>query len=154
MNRQRISARAALPLDEWDVLTAGGGTVVSGSDPKDGSGDHETLLRGYDARDGRSSWQLRASAGQEYGIARIADGRVYVVRQPFLTAADAGRRIQADLLVLDAATGQLLHTLRLPAMTAPDDSDAFDRLDVLDTADGAVSIAWRDHSGDLLIASG
>jgi len=153
MNRQRISARAALPLEEGGAVAGGSGTVLSGTDPKEGSEDHDTLLHAYDTRDGQPSWQLRAPTGQEYGLPEIADGRVYVVRQPFLTGADAGRRIRADLLILDADTGRLLHTLRLPAMTAPDDSDDFEKLDILDTADGAVSIGWRDSYGDLLIAT-
>ncbi|WP_392959796.1 PQQ-binding-like beta-propeller repeat protein [Streptomyces sp. LN245] len=153
MDRQGISARATLPQDEWDVVAAGSGTVLSGTDPEEGSEDHDTLLQAHDIRDGRTSWQLRAPAGQEYGFPEIADGRVYVVRQPFLTEADAGRRIRADLLILDADSGRLLHTLRLPAMTTPDDSDYFEKLDILDTADGAVSIGWRDGEGDLLIAT-
>ncbi|WP_225824832.1 PQQ-binding-like beta-propeller repeat protein [Streptomyces naphthomycinicus] len=154
MDRQRISVRATLPPDEWDVVAAGGGTVLSGTHPKNGSEDHDTLLRAYDTRDEHPSWQMRPPTGQEYGRPRTADGRVYVVRQPFLTAADAGRRIHADLLVLDAGTGHLLHSLRLPAMTVPDDSDDFEKLNVLDTADGAVGIGWRDGSGDMLIATG
>ncbi|WP_326784834.1 PQQ-binding-like beta-propeller repeat protein [Streptomyces sp. NBC_00151] len=153
INRQGISTRATLPLDEWDVVAAGSGTVLSGTDPEEDSEDHDTLLQAYDIRDGRTSWQLRAPAGQEYGFPEIADGRVYVVRQPFLAEADAGRRIRADLLILDADSGRLLHTLRLPAMTTPDDPDYFEKLDILNTADGAVSIGWRDGEGDLLIAT-
>ncbi|GGN95306.1 hypothetical protein GCM10011579_095740 [Streptomyces albiflavescens] len=135
------------------MVGAGSGTVLAGADPNDGSGDHDTALHAYGTRDGRSSWQLRAPAGQEYGFPKIADGRVYVVRQPFLTEGDTGRRIHADLLVLDADTGRLLHTLRLPSMTAPDDYDYFVKLDIVDVADGAVSIGWRDGEGDLLIAT-
>ncbi|MEU9214260.1 hypothetical protein AB0D27_41860 [Streptomyces sp. NPDC048415] len=120
---------------------------------KEGSEDHDTLLHAYDTRDGQRSWQLQAPTGQEHGFPEIADGRVYVVRQLFLTEADTGSRIHADLLILDADTGRLLHTLRLPAMTAPDDSDYFGKLDILDTADGAVSIGWRDGGGHLLIAT-
>jgi outer membrane protein assembly factor BamB len=153
MNRQGISPRATLPLEGWDVVAAGSGTVLAGTDPKEGSEDHDTLLHAYDTRDGQRSWQLQAPTGQEYGFPEIADGRVYVVRQPFLTEADTGRRIHADLLILDADTGRLLHTLRLPAMTAPDDSDYFGKLDILATADGAVSIGWRDGEGHLLIAT-
>ncbi|WP_028805543.1 PQQ-binding-like beta-propeller repeat protein [Streptomyces sp. 142MFCol3.1] len=135
------------------MVAAGSGTVLAGTDPKDGSGDHDTVLRAYDIRDGQSSWQLRAPTGQEYGFPKIADGRVYVVRQPFLTEGDTGRRIHGDLLVLDADTGRLLHTLRLPSMTTPDDYDYFVKLAVVDIADGAVSIGWRDGEGGLLIAT-
>ncbi|WP_435226636.1 hypothetical protein [Streptomyces sp. Tue6028] len=126
---------------------------MSGIDPKGGSGDHDTVLHAFGTRDGQSSWQLWAPAGQEYGLAKIADGRVYVVRQPLLTETDTGRRIHADLLVLDAGTGRLLHTLRLPSMTVPDDYDSFVKLDILDAADGALSVGWRDGEGDLLIAT-
>lgn len=38
-------------------------------------------------------------------------------------------------------------------MTVPDDSDYFVKLDIRDLADGAVTIGWRDHEGDLLIAT-
>lgn len=152
MNRRGVTPRAALPQNEWDVVAGGSGTVLSGTDRDEGSEDHDTLLRAYDTRDGRPSWRLRAPTGQEFGFPVIADGRVYVVRQPFLTEADAGRRVRADLLVLDADTGGLIHTLRLPALTAPDDDDHFVKLDVLDAADGAVSIGWRDGEGTLLIA--
>ncbi|MET9900499.1 PQQ-binding-like beta-propeller repeat protein [Streptomyces sp. NPDC006446] len=153
MNRQGISPRATLPMDGWDVVAGGSGTVLAGTDPKEGSAYHDTLLRAYEARHGHASWQVMAPAGQEYGLPEIADGRAYVVRQPFLTDADTGRRVHADLLILDADTGRLLHTLRLPSMTAPDESGVFGKLDVLDTADGTVSIGWRDGGGHLLIAT-
>jgi hypothetical protein len=77
---------------------------------------------------------------------------VYVARQPYLTEADVGRRFHADLLVLDADTGRLLRTLRLPAMPADDETADYEKLVIGDIADGAVSIGWRDQGGDLLIA--
>lgn len=153
MNRQGAVAHAYIHTDEWDPVASGDGTVVSATDPKSHSEDHDTLLRAYSTRHGRLAWQLRAPAGQEYGSPGIADGRVYVVRQPFLTEADAGRQVRADLLVLDAGTGRLLHTLRLPAVTVQDDYDYFVKLDVQDIAGGALSIGWRDSQGDLLIAT-
>lgn len=151
MNRQGATARSLTAADAWDAVAAGGGTVLSAIDPGDRSEeDHDTLLRAYGTRDGHLAWQLRAPTGQEYGFPEIADGRVYVVRQPFLTGKDTGRRIRADLLVLDSGTGRLLHTLRLPAMTVPDESR---ELDVRDIGDGAVSIGWRDDEGGVLIAA-
>ncbi|WP_433450469.1 PQQ-binding-like beta-propeller repeat protein [Streptomyces sp. CA-142005] len=151
VNRQGISPRAALSFGEWDAVASGGGIVLSATGPIDQSEeDHDTLLRAYGTRDGHLAWQLRAPAGQEYGLPEIADGRLYVVRQPFLTDTDTGRRIRADLLVLEAGTGRLLHTLRLPAMTVPDDDR---ELDVIDIADGAVSISWGDGEGDVLFAT-
>ncbi|MFD5632740.1 hypothetical protein ACFWJM_01125 [Streptomyces sp. NPDC127077] len=56
------------------------------------------------------------------------------------------------LLVLDADTGRPLHTLKLPSMKAPDASDDDMELDILDIADGALSIGWRGGGGGLLIA--
>ncbi len=79
----------------------------------------------------------------------IADGRVYLVRQPLLTEADAERRVrEAELLVLDAGTGRALHTLRLPAMTVPDDDVYFMKLDVHQVTDGALRLSWRGLSTD------
>ncbi|MGW1028740.1 hypothetical protein ACWD4J_34490 [Streptomyces sp. NPDC002577] len=128
--------------------------MVLASDTTKGRGYHDTLLRAYDTKDGHRTWQLRAPTGQEYGSGVIADGRMYVVRQPFLTGADGRRRIRAELLVLDADTGHLLHTLRLPAMTVPEDDISFMTLDIQDVTDGAVSISWRDGvTQDLLIAT-
>ncbi|WP_327579105.1 MULTISPECIES: PQQ-binding-like beta-propeller repeat protein [unclassified Streptomyces] len=119
VNRQGATARALTAADAWDAVAAGGGILLSAIDPDDRSEeDHDTLLRAYGTRDGHLAWQLRAPTGQEYGFPEIADGRVYVVRQPFLTRRDTGRRIRADLLVLDSGTGRLLHTLRLPACSS------------------------------------
>lgn len=151
VNRQGVTARALTAADAWDAVAAGGGIVLSAIDPNDrrSEEEHDTLLRAYSTRDGHLAWQLRAPTGHEYGFPEIADGRVYVVRQPFLTGKDTGRLIHADLLVLDLGTGRLLHTMPLLAMTVPDDSG---ELDVRDIDDGAVSIGWRDHEGGMLIA--
>ncbi|MFB7165234.1 hypothetical protein [Streptomyces sp. NPDC056242] len=70
------------------------------------------------------------------------------MRQPSPTHTDAGRRIRADLLILDAGTGHLLHTLRLPAMTARKDDDGEMTLDVRDIADGAVSTAGEPRRAE------
>jgi outer membrane protein assembly factor BamB len=151
VNRRGATARALAQADAWDAVAGGGGIVLSAIDPDEQSvGYHDTLLRAYGTRDGHLAWQLRAAAGQEYGYPEIADGRVYVVRQPFLKGKDTGRRIRADLLVLDLSTGRLLHTLRLPTMAVPDESRG---LDVGDIGDGAVSIGWRDDEGGVLIAT-
>ncbi|MFE6893910.1 PQQ-binding-like beta-propeller repeat protein [Streptomyces sp. NPDC057694] len=150
VNRQGATARSLTAADAWDAVAAGGGILLSAIDLGDVSEeDHDTLLRAYGTRDGHLAWQLRAPTGQEYGFPEIADGRVYVVRQPLLTGKDTGRRIRADLIVLDSGTGRLLHTLRLPAMTVPDESRG---LDVLAVGDGAVSIGWHDDEGGVLIA--
>lgn len=100
-------------------------------------------VRAFAEHDGRSLWTAKTPKS----------GRVYVVRQPSLTDRDVGRRICADLLILDAGTGRPLHTLRLSAMTARDDGDGFMTLDIRDIADGAVSISWRVEEGGMLIAT-
>ncbi|MFE2534484.1 PQQ-binding-like beta-propeller repeat protein [Streptomyces sp. NPDC059371] len=153
MNRQRISARAAFPSDKGDAVAVGSGTVLSGTDPKHRPGRHDTLLRAFDIANGQPSWRLRAPSGQEYGLPKIAEGRVYVVRQPYLTEADTGIWFQGELLVLDADTGRLLHTLRLPAQTVGNGSVEYKRFVIGDIADGAVSIGWGYDDRDLLIAT-
>ncbi|MGW1069798.1 outer membrane protein assembly factor BamB family protein [Streptomyces aureus] len=150
MNREGIAPRAGLPRD---AVAVGGGTVLSGTNPKDRTGQHDTLLSAFDAVDGHLSWQLRAPGDHEYGTPKIADGRVYVVRQPYLTAAYAGEQFLADLLVLDADTGRLLHTLRLPTMTAADEIADDDKLDIGDVSGGAVGIRWRGDMEDILIVT-
>ncbi|MFE7790654.1 PQQ-binding-like beta-propeller repeat protein [Streptomyces sp. NPDC057460] len=154
MNREGVTSHAGLATDWWNPVGAGDGTVLVGIDAEGGTEDRVTVLHAFDTTDGRLTWRLRAPSGREFGSGEIADGRFYVVRQPLLTEADAGHRIHADLLVLDADTGRLLHTLRLPAMTVPDESDDyFAKLDVGDVADGAIGISWRDDRGDLLIVT-
>lgn len=146
MSREGATPRADLDTTAWNPVGAGSGTVLLATDAQgDGDGDHDTVLHAYDTEDGRLSWRLKAPTGQEYGSGVIADGRVYLVRQPLLTKADAKRRIRgAELLVLDADTGRALHTLRLPAMTAPNDDVYFMKLDVHQVTDGALSLSWRE----------
>jgi len=87
-----------------------------------------------------------------WGQTRIADGRVYVVRHPIHTDADQGRQVRGELLVLDADSGRLLHTLRLAAMTVSKYGDSA-ILDVRDIADGTVTVTvgWRNEGPDLLV---
>lgn len=146
MSREGATPRADLDTTAWNPVGAGSGTVLLATDAQgNGDGNHDTVLHAYDTEDGRLAWRLKAPTGQEYGSGVIADGRVYLVRQPLLTKADAGRRIRgAELLVLDADTGRPLHTLRLPAMTAPDDDVYFMKLDVHQVTDGALSLSWRE----------
>ncbi|MEV0929841.1 PQQ-binding-like beta-propeller repeat protein [Streptomyces phaeochromogenes] len=146
MSREGATPRADLDTTAWNPVGAGSGTVLLATDAQgDGDGNHDTVLHAYDTEDGRLSWRLKAPTGQEYGSGVIADGRVYLVRQPLLTKADAKRRIRgAELLVLDADTGRALHTLRLPAMTAPNDDVYFMKLDVHQVTDGALSLSWRE----------
>ncbi|MCZ4512994.1 PQQ-binding-like beta-propeller repeat protein [Streptomyces sp. ActVer] len=150
MSREGAIPRADLDTTAWNPVGAGSGTVLLATDAEgNGDGDHDTVLHAYDTEDGRLAWRLKAPAGQEYGSGVIADGRVYLVRQPLLTEADAKRRVRdAELLVLDADTGRALRTLRLPAMTAPNDDVYFMKLDVHQVTDGALSLSWRELSTD------
>jgi outer membrane protein assembly factor BamB len=150
MSREGATPRADLDTSSWNPVGAGSGTVLLATDAEgNGDSDHDTVLHAYDTEDGRLAWRLKAPAGQEYGSGVIADGRVYLVRQPLLTEADAERRVrEAELLVLDAGTGRALHTLRLPAMTVPDDDVYFMKLDVHQVTDGALRLSWRGLSTD------
>ncbi|MEU4608935.1 PQQ-binding-like beta-propeller repeat protein [Streptomyces umbrinus] len=150
MSREGATPRADLDTTAWNPVGAGSGTVLLATDAQgNGDSNHDTVLHAYDTEDGRLAWRLKAPAGQEYGSGVIADGRVYLVRQPLLTKADAKRRVRdAELLVLDADTGRALHTLRLPAMTAPDDDVYFMKLDVHQVTDGALSLSWRELGTD------
>ncbi|MEU0641958.1 PQQ-binding-like beta-propeller repeat protein [Streptomyces umbrinus] len=150
MSREGATPRADLDTTAWNPVGAGSGTVLLATDAQgDGDSNHDTVLHAYDTEDGRLAWRLKAPAGQEYGSGVIADGRVYLVRQPLLTEADAKHRVRdAELLVLDADTGRTLHTLRLPAMTAPDDDVYFMKLDVHQVTDGALSLSWRELETD------
>ncbi len=149
VDRRGIVPRATLPTDTWAPIASGSGIAVSAAAPRGRDQEYEqtALLRAYDTRDGHLVWHLSAPHGQVYGLPKITDGRVYVVRQPH--SAHAQDRVQAHLLVLDAKTGHLLHTLtlRLSALTSLDGGD----LMVNSVADGAVDISWRYR--ELLIAT-
>jgi outer membrane protein assembly factor BamB len=152
VNREGVRPRAELAATDWNPVASGDGIVLSSADPENPDADHDTTLDAYDARDGHRAWRLRAPSGLQFGSAGVADGRVYVVRHPVFTDADHGRRIRGELLVLDADSGRLLHTLRLPAMTVPEYGDSA-VLDVREVVDGAVTIWWRDTDSDLLVVT-
>ncbi|MFD3309936.1 hypothetical protein [Streptomyces sp. NPDC058694] len=141
------------------------GIVLSSADPENPDADHDTALDAYDAWTDTAPGGCgrRPAAGSAPRGSPTA--RVYVVRHPSHTDADRGgrfRRFRGELLVLDADTGRLLHTLRLPSTTVPefgdsaildvrDATDATDGTDATDATDGTVTVRWRDEGPDLLV---
>ncbi len=152
VSRAGATVRGGFPVKRDYALVAGDGVAVSNLDPEIYDTDSNTLLTTRTTDDGHVLWRLRAPTGQAYGEPAIADGRVYVVRQPVLRYADAGHRTEADLLVLDARTGRLRHTVRLPDLTVPNDVNAYAVLDTRDSTDGAIGVAWRGERTELLLA--
>ncbi|WP_328495157.1 PQQ-binding-like beta-propeller repeat protein [Streptomyces sp. NBC_00414] len=152
VNREGVRPRSEIAADAWDPVDSGSGIVLSSTDPKNPDADHDTALDAYDTRDGHHAWRLRAPSGQQFGAARIADGRVYVVRHPVHRNADRGNRVRGELLVLDADSGRLLHTLRLTPMTVTEYGESA-VLDVWDVADGVATVQWRDETEDELVVT-
>lgn len=149
VNRQGIFLRAAFPADNWVPVASGSGTVVSATESRgQDDGAYDIRLRSYDTRTGHLAWQLSAPPGLVYGLPKIADGRLYVVRQPKSDDVDASTR--TDLLVLDAKSGQLLHTLPLPRPPAAD-RPYDDEVMVNSVTGGAVNMSRRYR--ELMIAT-
>jgi outer membrane protein assembly factor BamB len=124
--------------------------VVSATESRgQDDGAYDIRLRSYDTRTGHLAWQLSAPPGLVYGLPKIADGRLYVVRQPKSDDVDASTR--TDLLVLDAKSGQLLHTLPLPRPPAAD-RPYDDEVMVNSVTGGAVNMSRRYR--ELMIATG
>ena len=167
VSREGAPERTAFSIHLRARLTTGTGIAVTTVDPHIYDTDSPTLLSAYDTGTGRLRWKLRAPTGKAYGDPVIADGRVYVVRQPIFRYADAGHGTSADLLVLDAETGRVGHVLKLTGLTVPRDVNAAASLDVgvvgdgvdggdgevTDGADGAVTIKWRGERKELLLAT-
>ncbi|MFE1285634.1 PQQ-binding-like beta-propeller repeat protein [Streptomyces sp. NPDC058751] len=152
VDRRGAEPRAEFTSDEWFPMGAQDGVVISdgGAEPPDSA--HGTVLTAYDTRVGERAWKRRAAAGRSYGWARIADGRVYVVENSTVLEEDEDRDLQADLLVLDAHSGKLLHRLRLPDLTVPDGFSLTD-LAVEEVGDGAVRVGWLESSDEAWIVT-
>jgi len=96
-------------------------------------------VRAFDERDGRSLWTVRTPKScPAVGVHAVYVLPDHVSAVPLL----------CNLASLDTDTGRPLHTLRLPAMTAPDDDVYFMKLDVQQVTDGAPSLSWRELSTD------
>lgn len=64
---------------------------------------------------------------------------------------DESRVLHADLLVLDARSGDELHRLRLPDMTVPRFS--LTDLEVREAGDGVIRVAWLEALHDVLFVT-
>ncbi|MFJ6085439.1 PQQ-binding-like beta-propeller repeat protein [Streptomyces sp. NPDC092369] len=150
--RVTFSIHLSADVTTADVTTADG-IAVTTVDPHIYDTASPTLLSAYDTGTGRLRWKLRAPTGRKYGDPVVADGRVYVVRQPNFRYADAGHGTSAELVVLDARTGRSLHGLKLTGLTVPTDVNADASLDV-GGADGAVTVRWRGGRKEMLLVTG
>lgn len=150
VDRKGARLRAEFSGEQWSPQDAGDGLIISGTDPESPDSAHYTVLTAYDTRTGERAWERRPSVGQSFGRPRIADGRVYVVQNSTVPEGDENRALQADLFVLDARSGDLLHTLRLPAMTVPRDFSLTD-LAIQEAGDGAIGVGWPEALNDALI---
>ncbi|WP_437104798.1 outer membrane protein assembly factor BamB family protein [Streptomyces sp. enrichment culture] len=112
-----------------------------------GAGDSGTL-RGVSAVDGRERWAHPPARGTRLGRAAVADGRVYVVQQPRQEAGTTLVQGSARLLVLDAHSGAVLHSTRLPRLRSGTDSVGVDnhpQLLAQHPADGTVTVTWSGN---------
>jgi outer membrane protein assembly factor BamB len=160
VSREGAPVRTTFSIHLLARVTTADGIAVTTVDPHIYDTESPTLLSAYDTGTGRLRWKLRAPTGQKYGDPVVANGRVYVVRQPIFKYADAGHGTTADLLVLDARTGRSRQVLELTGLTVPTDVNAYASLDVDEVgareagADGAVAISWRGGSEELLLVTG
>ncbi|MGW1211827.1 outer membrane protein assembly factor BamB family protein [Streptomyces sp. NPDC002499] len=160
VSRTGAPERATFSIHNHAGITTDDGTAVTTIDPHIYDIDSPTLLSVYDTATGRLRWKLRAPTGQQYGQPVVANGRVYVVRQPIYKYADAGHGTSADLLVLDAQTGRAGHELKLTGLTVPTDVNAYASLDVSKLgsreagADGVVAVSWRGGRKEMLLVTG
>ncbi|MET8860975.1 PQQ-binding-like beta-propeller repeat protein [Streptomyces sp. NPDC004579] len=152
VDRQGAEPRAEFTGDDWAPTSAQDGVIINdaGDEPRDSA--HSTVLTAYDTQVGERAWERRAAAGHSFGSLRIADGRVYVVENSTVLEEYEDRDLQADLLVLDAHSGKLLHRLRMPHLTVPDDFSLTD-LAVEGAGDGAVRVGWLESSDDVWIVT-
>ncbi|MEU4093667.1 PQQ-binding-like beta-propeller repeat protein [Streptomyces sp. NPDC026673] len=152
VDRKGAGLRAEFSSADWSPEDAGDGVIIYGSNPESADSAQRTALTAYSTQSGERAWERRADAGQSFGQAAIADGRVYVVQNSTISEGDENRALQADLFVLDARDGDLLHTLRLPAMTVPGDFFLTD-LAIQGAGDGAVRVGWLESLNDALIVT-
>ncbi|MGW3917159.1 outer membrane protein assembly factor BamB family protein [Streptomyces sp. NPDC005070] len=152
VDRHGAEPRTAFTSDDWAPTSAHDGVIISdaGDEPPDSA--HSTDLTAYDTQAGKRAWERRAAAGHSFGSVRIADGRVYVVENSTVLEEHKDRDLQADLLVLDAHSGKLLHRLRLPHLTVPDDFSLTD-LAVQGVGDGAVRVGWLESLDEVWIVT-
>ena len=141
VDRKSSRRRALIPDRSFSLDGAGDGVILCSKQLESPGNAGANALTGYDARAGKRLWGRQAGAGHSFGLAKIADGRVYVVRNSLIPTGDPRRVLHADLLVLDAHSGDLLHTMRLPTMKVPRGERVTD-LWVHEADDGAVLLGW------------
>ncbi|MER5178051.1 PQQ-binding-like beta-propeller repeat protein [Streptomyces sp. NPDC002896] len=152
VGRKGARLRAEFSSDSWAPDDAGDGVIVSSTDPEDPLNGDPTVLTAYDTQSGKRAWEHPAASGHVFGFSEIADGRVYVVQFPAVSEGDRGRVLHPELLVLDARSGDLLHTLRLPKMTVPLNTDLATFV-VNAAADGVISVSWLEERHGVLLVT-
>ncbi|MFC9537302.1 PQQ-binding-like beta-propeller repeat protein [Streptomyces sp. NPDC056975] len=152
VDRKGARLRAEFSSDSWAPDDAGDGIIISGGNPESPGSAGASVLTGYDTQVGKRAWERRAPAGNSFGFAKFADGRVYVVQNSTISEGDESRVLHADLLVLDAHSGDLLHRLRLPDMTVPR-GFVGTGLTVRDAGDGVIRVGWPEALHDELFVT-
>ncbi|WP_425901222.1 PQQ-binding-like beta-propeller repeat protein [Streptomyces sp. DT203] len=152
VDRKGARLRAEFSSDSWSPDDAGDGIIISGGNPESPGSARASVLTGYDTQVGKRAWERQAPAGNSFGLAKCADGRVYVVQNALFFEGGESRVLHADLLVLDTHSGDLLHRLRLPDMTVPRDFFLTD-LTVREAGDGVIRVAWLEALHDVLFVT-
>lgn len=98
-------------------------------------------LRGYALDDGRRRWTHQPATRTQLGRALVADGRVYVVEQPFMVAGLRTPAGPSRLLVLDAERGGLVYSVDLPELDRSGSGEA-QQLVPSHAGDGVVAVSW------------
>ncbi|WTO32918.1 hypothetical protein OG399_45415 [Streptomyces achromogenes] len=107
--------------------------------------DDSGTLRGVSTADGRERWARPPARGTRLGRVAVADGWVCVVQQPRQKAGTTLVQGPARLLVLDAHSGEVLHSTPLPRLRSGMDSVGVDnhpQLLAQRPADGTVTVTW------------
>ncbi|WP_328921304.1 outer membrane protein assembly factor BamB family protein [Streptomyces sp. NBC_00208] len=152
VDRKGARLRAEFSSDSWSPDDAGDGIIISAAIPESPGSVGAPVLTGYDTQVGKRAWERQAPPGHSFGFAKCADGRVYVVQNSLFYEGGASRVLHADLLVLDAHSGDLLHRLRLPDMTVPRDFFLTD-LTVSEAGDGVIRVRWPEALHDELFVT-
>ncbi|MFJ6571239.1 PQQ-binding-like beta-propeller repeat protein [Streptomyces sp. NPDC091292] len=109
-------------------------------------------VRGVSLADGEQQWIRRPARDTRFGAARVADGRVYVVEQPFQEESWPPEAGPSRLLVLDAVSGEELHTTDLPRLRLTGSGSVRQELVVGRAQDGIVTVYWSRQ--ELINSSG
>ncbi|NGN64012.1 PQQ-binding-like beta-propeller repeat protein [Streptomyces sp. A7024] len=141
--RPVLHPEARFPGDSR-LTEASDGVLLTVRDAKSGK-DEDEVLEGRAARgDYPVRWTRRPAPGKRLSLPLVADGKVYVVQQRPLSRSDKGQPGPAELLVLNADTGRLLHTTRLPVLkpTSGDYSGNSGQILPWQAQDDLVALRW------------